>query len=242
AVLSAALGAAGITPTSVPAPGAAAPVRRTWWQRLRAWRDRTSPPAGTRPRPRHGPGGLLRLCLLAAVVAGAATALALRGSELVTGVQDHFTRPAAVALSTAQITSIAADPGHPSSFLIDKFSNTWWATSTPNQRTGDLGVQFDRPVDLLDLVITPGAGVGSDEFASTGRPERIDLTLRDTSGDTHHTTIRCADAAGPQTFTVRGRHVSFLMLTVVSAYHPQPSDGQVAIAELELFARRHPSG
>jgi hypothetical protein len=217
-------------------------VRRPWWRRLldycRGWflpSYREIPYAGQRPRLHLGPARLVRWTGLAAVVAAAVFAGDTWGSAAVLNVKDHFAHPDQVFAST--VTASRSDPAHPVAKLHDGFSNTFWGTGVTGDGAGThIDAGFAQPVNLLDIVITPGAGAQPDAFNSQSAPETIRVTLTKTDGTSTSSTITLADSPGAQTFGIRGDGVSSVRLTLESAYTVQAPGAEVAIAEIEFFA------
>src|SRR5262249_3889869 len=98
---------------------------------------------------------------------------------------------------------------------------------------------FAQPIDLLDLVITPGAGVAQDVFTQQGRPESLEVTLTRADGTATTKTINLNDSPGAETFAVRGNDVVSIRLTIKSAFQAQGSNTgtEPAIAEIKFFAK-----
>jgi hypothetical protein len=216
-------------------PGPSAP--RPWWRRLLDWRRREVPYAGQRPRLRRDPARLIRWGAVLVVVGVAAYAADTWGSTAVADVEDHFTHPASVFAST--VTASRSDPGHPVADLHDSYNNTWWGTGESGDGAGTyVNATFAQPISLLDIVITPGAGVAQDAFTSQSRPQTIDVTLTQADGTTTGTTLTLTDSPGPETFAVHGDDVTSIRFTLESAYLASPGqDAEVAIAEIEFFAK-----
>jgi hypothetical protein len=134
-------------------------------------------------------------------------------------------------------TASSSDRAHSVSDLHDGYNNTWWGTG----RTGDgagvyVDATFNQPINLLDTVITPGAGVAEDAFTAESRPQTIKVTLTMADGTTTNSTITLPDSPGPDTFSIHGNNVTSIRFTLESAWLASPGpDIQVAIAEIEFF-------
>jgi hypothetical protein len=218
------------------------PAHLPWWRRMLqwcrgfGWRYRELPYAGQRPRLHRGPGRLERWLVLAAVVGLVAFAADTWAGAAVTNVKDHFAHRYRVFPTTFEASH--SDPAHPVGDLHDGYNNTWWGTGEPGDGAGVYAdATFDQPINLLDIIITPGAGVEQDAFTAESRPESIKVTLLSANGSTTNTTITLADSPGPETFAIQGSGVVSVRLTLESAYLAEPSSGaEVAIAEVEFFA------
>lgn len=217
------------------------PDHLPWWRRMFTWcrgllwRRRELPYAGQRPRLRRGSGRLGRWLVLAVVVGLVAFAADTWGGIAVTNVKDHFAHPYPVP---AAVTASHSDPAHPVADLDDTYNNTWWGTGEAGSGTGTyVTATFGQPVNLLDIIITPGAGIEQDAFTAQSRPESIKVTLTSASGSSTNTTITLADSPGPETFAIHGSGIASVRLTLESAYLAQvPARTEVAIAETEFFA------
>jgi hypothetical protein len=192
--------------------------------------------AGQRPRLRRGPGRLARWLVLAAVVALVAFAADTWAGAAVTNVKDHFAHRYEVFPTT--FTASHSDPAHPVADLHDGFNNTWWGTGEAGGGAGAyVDATFDQQINLLDLIVTPGAGVEADAFNAESRPESIKVTLLHANGSDTSTTITLADSPGPETFAIQGSDVVSVSLTIESAYLAESQSAtEVAIAEVEFFA------
>lgn len=213
------------------------PRRRPWWRRMLDWRHREPPYAGQRPRLRRGTGRLVRYGVWGVVIA-ALVVLGLREAKPATmTVEDHFMHP--VSTGPSGMTASREDPRHPVADLHDDYNNTWWGSGLTGDAAGvHLDATFDQPVDLLDVVITSGAGTQPDVFAGESRPQAIDLTLYRADGTTSTSHVTLADTPGPQVFAVRGDDVTHVRFTIESSYNAAASPStEVAIAEIEFDVR-----
>lgn len=217
------------------------PARLPWWRRMlrwcrQRWRGRKLPYAGQRPRLRHGYRRFARWLALAAAVSLAAITAGAWGGTAVTDVKDHFARRYQVFPTTLKASH--SDPAHRAANLDDGFNNTWWGTGVVGDGAGvSVSAAFEQPVNLLDVIIIPGAGVEQDAFTAESRPESVKVTLLRANGSKTSTTITLADSPGPETFAIQGSDVESVRLTLQAAYLAQSSSPtEVAIAEVEFFA------
>jgi hypothetical protein len=152
------------------AAGPAAARRRPWWRRLLNWRRREVPYAGQRPRLRHGVGRLVRRVVLVALLVLVIVEISLNASTGATDVQDHFSTP--VHVYADKITASSQDPKHLAKLLGDGYNTTWWGSDVTGENTGvSVSAAFDQPIDLMDVIVTPGATTQEDTFTSESRPE-----------------------------------------------------------------------
>jgi hypothetical protein len=215
----------------------AGPARRPWWRRLLDWRRREVPYAGQRPRLRRSGGHLVRwvvLLVIAGVVAYAADAWS---GTAVADVEDHFAHRTITFATT--VTASSSDPGHPVANLHDGYNNTWWGTGEQGDGAGvHVDATFAQPINLLDIVITPGAGVAQDAFTAQSRPQTIQVTLTRADGTSTSTMLTLPDSPGPETFAIHGNDTTKVRFTIESAYRASAGPGtEVAIAEIEFFAK-----
>jgi hypothetical protein len=213
------------------------PARRPWWRRLLDWRRREIPYAGQRPRLKMGPGQLFRWAVALVIAGAVAFAADTWGGTAVAGVEDHFAHPTITFAST--VTASHSDPGHPVAKLHDGFNNTWWGTGETGDGSGvHVDATFAQPIDLLDLVITPGAGTSQQAFTAQSRPQTIDVTLTSADGSSTSTVLTLSDSPGAVPFAVHGNDITAIRFTIESAYLTSAgSNSEVAIAEIEFFVR-----
>ena len=218
------------------APGGAR--RRPWWRRLADWRRRPIPFAGQRPRLRHGIGRWVRWAIGFAVLVLLFTEIDLHAANGVMDVEDHFATPVEVYANQWYAPDSLAQ--YPKSNLYDTFNDTWWGSNRQGNSEGvNIEATFDQPIDLLDLIITPGAGTNPDTFNEEWRPETMKVTLVKSDGTSTKTTITFNDTPGPATFKVRGNDVQHIIFTIESAYQGNgpASSTYVAITQIEFYDR-----
>src|SRR5262249_14404667 len=136
-------------------------------------------------------------------------------------------------------TASSSDPGHPVADLHDGYYNTWWGTGETGDSAGvHADVTFAQPINLLDIVITPGAGTAQDAFTAQSRPPTIEVPLTSADDTSTSATLTLADSPGAQTFGVHANDIAKIRFTIQSAYlGPSSPRTEVAIAEIEFFAR-----
>ncbi|MFJ6436220.1 NADase-type glycan-binding domain-containing protein [Streptomyces sp. NPDC091416] len=191
--------------------------------------------AGTRPRRgRRRPRFALPLALLVLAV-GVWFALP-HLSGLLGLAKEETGAPEAVVPSAFRSSTSA--PGHPATAAFDGFNNRYWAPRESGDGAGEyLDCSFAQPVRLLKMVVFSGTSARKDEFLTQARPAHITVVLTSKDGKESSRTIRLADAAGQQTFDVRGTDTVAVRLTVDSAYGTGKGR-RVAVAEVEFFGHR----
>ena len=221
---------------SLAEPPGAGPVHRPWWRRLLDWRGGEIPYAGQRPRLRRDPGQLFRWAATLAIVIVVISAVATWGGTAVGAVENHFT--SRHFQPVASMTASGSDKSHPDSNLHDGWNNTWWGDGVTGNGAGmHIDAAFAQPQNLLDIVITPGAGVAQDAFTAESSPQTIDLTMTAADGTTTSQTLSLVDSPGPQTIAVHGSDITSVRLTIESAYTGSSPNPEVAIAEIEFFTK-----
>jgi len=218
------------------APGGAR--RRPWWRRLVDWRRRPIPFAGQRPRLRHGIGRWVRWAVGFAVLVAVFVEIDLHAANGVMNVEDHFATPVEVYANQWYAPDSLAQ--YPEKNLYDTYNDTWWGSNRLGNSQGvNIEATFDQPINLLDLIITPGAGTNPDTFNEESRPETMKVTLVKSDGSTTKTTITFNDTPGPATFKVRGNDVAHIIFTIESAYQGNgpESSTYVAITQIEFYDR-----
>lgn len=128
------------------------------------------------------------------------------------------------------------DPQHKAGLAGDSYSNTWWGTGYAEDAAGTyLEATFGQPTDLLALLITPGTSKRQGQQSEQARPQEFDLVVTDSSGK-QHTSHRSLNDGGVQRVDVRVRDAVSVRIILRSAFGAA-KDKQVAIAEVEFFAR-----
>lgn len=212
-------------------------AKAPWWRRL--LRRRRSLVAGSRPgrarlhRPSRTGLAVVVLVLLGLAVA----AFSLRDS--IVGVYDRVAdrvigsepfHPAMSASSSARGASAAR--------ANDGKSNRFWApASTTRVRGQYLDAEFDTPVRLLHLVVTPGVSTKEPEFLASGRPTALRLSVVDGSGEVRRELLELPDTAGGRTFDVVYDDVRRVRLSIVDFEQGSRQATRVGIAEVEFYGR-----
>jgi hypothetical protein len=213
------------------AGGPEGPRRKTWWRRLLDWRNRPEPWAGDRPRLRRDFWRIVKWVFIAGVIALVIWGLTNIGTA-VQAVEDHFAQRAPV--NPDHVSASRSYPGHDASLAFDKFNNTWWGPGVSEDGTGQwIEADFQQPVNLLDLIITPGISAKASDVSASALPHRIDALVTFASGRT--TTVPLTlDDGGVQRRSFHERDVSSVRFILQTAYNAG-ANRQVAIAEIEFF-------
>ncbi|MGW2484812.1 NADase-type glycan-binding domain-containing protein [Streptomyces sp. NPDC001571] len=194
----------------------------------------SGPYAGQRPAlHRNRKRWIARVLVAMAVVALVAGGI-FGGPPAARAVQDHFAKR--VAVHPTEWKASHSDPKHGPELAFDSYSNTWWGTGYAGDAEGTyLEATFGQPTDLLALLITPGTSKRTGQQSEQARPQEFDLIVTDTSGK-QHLSHRSINDGGVQQINVRVRDAASVRLILRSAFGAA-KDKQVAIAELEFFAR-----
>uniref|UniRef100_A0AAU2V609 Zinc ribbon domain-containing protein n=1 Tax=Streptomyces sp. NBC_00003 TaxID=2903608 RepID=A0AAU2V609_9ACTN len=194
----------------------------------------TGPYAGQRPPLHRDRKRWIARALIAAAVVAVVVGGVIGGPPAARAVQDHFAKRVAVH-PTAWAAS-HEDPNHKAGLAGDSYSNTWWGTGYANDAPGTyLEATFGQPTDLLALLITPGTSKRQGQQSEQARPQEFDLVVTDSSGK-QHTSHRSINDGGVQRIDVRVRDAASVRIILRSAFGAA-KDKQVAIAEVEFFAR-----
>ncbi|MFF3979393.1 NADase-type glycan-binding domain-containing protein [Streptomyces sp. NPDC055808] len=194
----------------------------------------TGPYAGQRPALHRNRKRWIARVLIAAAVVGVVVGGIVGGPPAARAVQDHFAKR--VAVHPTEWKASHSDSKHGPELAGDSYSNTWWGTGYAGDAEGTyLEATFGQPTDLLALLITPGTSKRTGQQSEQARPQEFDLIVTDTSGK-QHLSHRSINDGGVQQINVRVRDAASVRLTLRSAFGAA-KDKQVAIAELEFFAR-----
>lgn len=219
----------------------AAPVeaeKLSWWRRLWNWLTRRNRyEAGTRRkirrrsrwvRPVAGVG-------IVALLLGAAYLLPSRTyiDRAITGIRDRTAKH--VPVTPTALRASSAGKGMAAQQVSDGVSNRFWSPSRgPSGQW--IEADFDRPVRLLELVVTPGVSTDKEKFLQQGRPRDVTVTLTGEDGKVTDKVIVVQDQPGAQTFTMKVSDVVKARLTIASGYEMR-APTRCAIGELEFFIR-----
>ncbi|MFF4181831.1 zinc ribbon domain-containing protein [Streptomyces sp. NPDC001691] len=194
----------------------------------------TGPYAGQRPPLHRDRKRWIARALVAAAVVAVVVGGIIGGPPAARAVQDHFAKR--VAVHPTAWTASHWDPKHGPELAGDSYSNTWWGTGYAGDAQGTyLEATFGQPTDLLALLITPGTSTRQGQQSEQARPQEFDLVVTDSSGK-QHTSHRAINDGGVQRIDVRVRNAVSVRVILRSAFGAA-KDKQVAIAELEFFAR-----
>ena len=217
---------------AMPMAGSAADAgRRPWWRRLLDFRNRPAPWAGDRPRLRRGFGRLLNWVVGAVILALLVTA-AFNVGTAVHAVGNHFAKR--VLIEPDSESASHSYSGHGPQLAFDEISNTWWGPGISGSGQGEwLQANFQQPVQLLNLVITPGVSAEPDQLSQSALPHVIQAVITTSDGGTSTRNITL-DQGGVQTRSFEANNVTSVRFVLQSAYGESAST-QVAIAEIEFF-------
>ncbi|MCX5388285.1 zinc ribbon domain-containing protein [Streptomyces sp. NBC_00083] len=194
----------------------------------------TGPYAGQRPPLHRDRKRWIARALVALVVVGLIVGGVFGGPPAARAVQDHFAKR--VAVHPTSWTASHWDPKHAPGLAGDSYSNTWWGSGYAGDAQGTyLEATFGQPTDLLALLITPGTSKRAGQQSEQARPQEFDLVVTDTSGK-QHVSHRSINDGGVQRIDVRVRDAASVRIILRSAFGTA-KDKQVAIAEVEFFAR-----
>jgi hypothetical protein len=140
-----------------------------------------------------------------------------------------------VALIPASTLASSARPGAPAKHIADGHTNRYWSPAGPAIGSS-VEVEFNRPVRVLDIIVTPGISTDQAQFLTVGRPAELLVQFVTPDGAVTEETIKLRDQAGGQRFTVEARNVQRVKLVIRSAYAPK-GQSKVAIGEVEFFGR-----
>jgi hypothetical protein len=141
-----------------------------------------------------------------------------------------------VPLRPTGTAASSAGTGTPASRIIDGAINRYWAP-TGKAAGAWVEVSYDKPVRVLDIVVTPGISKEQDKFLTVGRPSELDVVATRRDGKTVEKVLHLRDEPGGQTFKFQAPDSVRLRLTVRSTYGPRSAPA-VAIGEVEFFGRR----
>ncbi|GAA2419326.1 zinc ribbon domain-containing protein [Streptomyces mauvecolor] len=194
----------------------------------------TGPYAGQRPALHRDRKRWIARALIATAVVAVVVGGVIGGPPAARAVQDHFAKR--VAVHPTKWAASHEDPNHKADLAGDSYSNTWWGTGYADDAAGTyLEATFGQPTDLLALLITPGTSKRQGQQSEQARPQEFDLVVTDSSGK-QHTSHRTLNDGGVQRVDVRVRNAASVRIILRSAFGAA-KDKQVAIAEVEFFAR-----
>lgn len=213
-------------------------VKLPWWRRLWNWLTRRNRyEAGTRRKIRHQSRWVRPVAGvgIVALLLGAAYLLPTRTyiDRAITGIRDRTAKH--VPVTPTALRASSAGRGMAPQQVSDGVSNKFWSPSR-----GPAGqwieADFDRPVRLLELVVTPGVSTDKEKFLQQGRPRDVTVTLTGEDGKVTDKAIVVQDQPGAQTFAMKVSDVVKARLTIASGYEMR-APTRCAIGELEFFIR-----
>ncbi|KRA29541.1 hypothetical protein ASD81_21445 [Nocardioides sp. Root614] len=221
-------------------------AKLSWWRRWRNKRRlRKVKHAGARPRAaRTGrfqlrfPTRLLTMLLIlgALSIGGYAFRDVLGGiygtaRDRIAGTEE--VNPTAIEASSSQ-------RGHGPEEARDGVSNEYWAPAKAGDGRGEkLNLEFEDPIRLVYVIITPGiTAVDEELFLTQGRPKEINAVVKRSDGTTEIKEFRFEDKLGPAKFSVGVSDVVDITFEIRSAYQGTAAGSHTAIAEVEFQARK----
>ncbi|WP_435768413.1 NADase-type glycan-binding domain-containing protein [Nocardioides sp. SYSU DS0651] len=218
-------------------------ARVGWWRR---WRNkRRVKEAGSRPRGAHPrrfrprvPAALLVLLAVLGIagVGGFAFREPLLGA--VETVRDRIAgteevNPSAIRASSSQ-------RGHGAREARDGVSNHYWAPAAAGPGRGEtLTVEFEEPIRLVEVLITPGISAEDEElFLTQGRPAELNAVVRRSDGSVEVKDLEFEDKVGPARFGIGVSDVTEVTFEIRRAYRGTADNSRTAIAEVEFQARK----
>ncbi|WP_052434603.1 NADase-type glycan-binding domain-containing protein [Streptacidiphilus melanogenes] len=217
------------------------PPKLAWWRRLPGFGPRRNPWAGERPRLRSDWSRVLGWLVAAAAVALVIT-LAVDSGSVAQTVGDHFSKRVLIPPDTSKTSASNSYPKHGPQLAFDEHNNTWWGPGFTGDDAGRwIQAGFDQPVDLLDVVISPGESTNASDLDSSALPQNLEADVTTADGKVHTTTLTLDPNVGPQTHALRFDSVVSVRFVIRSAYNASATK-QVAIAEIEFFGPSRGSG
>ncbi|MEU4644797.1 hypothetical protein [Micromonospora sp. NPDC023814] len=229
-------------------------VRRRWWQRLLFRRGPKVAAAGTRPgAPGGGSGGgvvgvLHRVYQRANGVAavllfalGIAYLIYPPLRERVNAVVmppvhdarawvDRKLNPRFVAARPVEVTGSTSVAEHGPDLTVDQYRNTHWQVRWDAEQPPTVTLRFGAEVDLERLIVIAGT---AEDYTASHRPAKLHLVWSTNRSDT----VTVQDTGEPQTLTLTAaKGVTSVQIQVTDVYRAEKGT-DVAVSELEFFAR-----
>ncbi|BCL15860.1 NADase-type glycan-binding domain-containing protein [Micromonospora sagamiensis] len=229
-------------------------VRRRWWQRLLPRRGPKVTEAGVRPGTPGGgapggAGGVLqtvyqRVNGVAAVLLfalGIAYLVYPPLRERVNAVVvppvrdarawvDRKLNPRFVAARPVEVTGSESVRGHGPDLTVDQYRNTHWQVRWNAERPPTVTLRFGGKVDLERLIVIAGT---AENYTASHRPAKLHLVWSTNRSDT----LTIQDTGEPQTLTLTAaKGVTSVQIQVTDVYRAGKGT-DVAVSELEFFAR-----
>lgn len=221
-------------------------ARGPWYRRLVPRRGPRVLPAGRRPgHPAHGRvrrsvrtsvkvvrRSVWVVVLVAGLLVGLYPPLRTMVLDRIGAVKQDVAQAVDQTLAPVRPVSVKASAevaGHPANAAFDAFGNTCWAAPWARDREPSLTVDLGKPVTLVKLLVTSGAGK---EFTTTNRPSIVNVAYSNEKSDT----VTLRDTPEPQQLVLpHALGARTIRIQVLDVYGADKSD-TVAVTEIELFA------
>ncbi len=217
-----------------------------WWRRL-IGRERIYE-AGHRRKAPVQPGRRMRrvrrIAMALLLIAGIGGVGILAGPQrglvmkAFSAVQNLVMKPEQVR-PTEQHASITAK-GHPAAHAFDGATNTFWAAPRGRIKANSvpwLRAEFDQPIHLVAVGITPGMSLDTPKFVAGTRPVQIEVSATVASGEPVRKRFDLDDSAGFQRLSMSARDVRSIQVSILAS-KGKLQTMRTAITEVEFFARR----
>jgi hypothetical protein len=217
------------------------PPTLAWWRRLPGFGPHRTPWAGERPR-LHSDWSRVVSWVATAAVLALVIMFAIDSGSVEQTVSDHFSKRVLIPPDTAKIIASNSYAQHGPQLAFDEHNNTWWGPGLTGDDAGRwIQAGFNQPVDLLDVVITPGESANASDLDSSALPQNLEADVTTADGKVQTTTLTLDPNVGPQTRELRFRNVVSVRFVIRSAYNASATK-QVAIAEIEFFGPSRDGG
>lgn len=151
-----------------------------------------------------------------------------RAGELVDRVR-RVVAPQYEQVRPVRITATSALPDHDPVEAVNDTSNRWWAEGAEGDGIGErLRIDFDGPVDIAVVGITPGAA-DPEQFPAQPRPRRLRLEF-DTGVAAE---VELADSRDFQAFEISASGITSVRIEVLEVW-PGQSGSDMAITTIEF--------
>jgi len=240
---------------------AAQVVKAKWWQKLKPRRGPKKRKAGDRPSARKTRksfpakvlavlfGGVTRvvgvIMLIAGLVYGIVPGIRSSVNEQIGSIKDtvngwiHPTRTEVIPTGIGPGSEL---PGHPTSLIIDRATNTYWEAKIPRGATRKLAldITFQNNFDLKNMVIWNGVGSSKDQdYTSTLRVAKMFLEFPDNPkipGCTISTKDRPNEADKIDVSDCNADGIDRVRITLLE-YDGDPKLREVAVSKLQFYKK-----
>ncbi|XTZ18442.1 NADase-type glycan-binding domain-containing protein [Micromonospora echinospora] len=229
-------------------------VRRRWWQRLLPRRGPKVTEAGVRPGTpgggaSGGAGGVLQSIYQRANAVAAVLLFALGIAYLIypplrervnavvvppvrdaRAWVDRKLNPRFVAVRPVEVTGSESVRAQGPGLTVDQYRNTHWQVRWDAERPPTVTLRFGGKVDLQRLIVIAGT---AENYTASHRPAELHLVWSTNRSDT----LTVQDTGEPQTLTLTAAEgVTSVQIQVTDVYRAEKGT-DVAVSELEFFAR-----